>query len=81
MHIPTIYDPDVKNNEFYEIINQQKEHHLLKVLRVRDGSKIKISNGSGVLYYGILDKKFIQIESQEVHSRSNNFLFRVTSPP
>ena len=72
MHIPTIYDPDVKNNEFYEIINPQKEHHLLKVLRVRDGSKIKISNGSGVLYYGILDKKFIQIESQEVHSRSNN---------
>ena len=72
MHIPTIYDPDVKNNQFYEIISQQKEHHLLKVLRITNGSKIKISNGSGVLYNGTLDNKHIKIESKEIHTRSSN---------
>ena len=72
MHIPTIYDPDVKNNQFYEIMSQQKEHHLLKVLRITDGSKIKISNGSGVLYNGTLDNKHIKIESKEIHTRSSN---------
>jgi len=72
MHIPTIYDPDVKNNQFYEIMSQQKEHHLLKVLRITNGSKIKISNGSGVLYNGILDNKHIKIESKEIHTRSSN---------
>ena len=72
MHIPTIYDPDVKNNQFYEIMSQQKEHHLLKVLRITNGSKIKISNGSGVLYNGTLDNKHIKIESKEIHTRSSN---------
>jgi 16S rRNA (uracil1498-N3)-methyltransferase len=56
MEIRYIYFPDVLSSE---IIPERELHHL-KVLRVKDGHKLRILDGKGSVYEGILDKNKIK---------------------
>ena len=48
MFIPTIYIENSNDNMSVEV-SDKKLHHLNKVLRLRDGDKINISNGKGLI--------------------------------
>ena len=46
-------------------MNDDKLHHLINVLRIRNNSPIKISNGKGILFFGKLKDNNIQLSSKK----------------
>lgn len=79
MHIPTLYFEEFEGEESMEI-NQEKSHHLFNVIRARLGSKVRISNGRGLLAEGLLEDKNLVIlnKVQEVKRRRNIKFFLST---
>ena len=53
-------------------VSDKKLHHLNKVLRLRDGDKINISNGKGLIYYGNLINNFVEIKNSRMYQRQNS---------
>ena len=51
MFVPTIYIENSNNNMSVEV-SDKKLHHLNQVLRLRDGDKVNISDGNGLISYG-----------------------------
>ena len=47
MHIPTIYKKNIDLINEPLIIDDDKLHHLNNVLRVKNNSPVKVSNGEG----------------------------------
>ena len=47
MFIPTIYIENIKSENKSIEISSNKLHHLKNVLRIKDDTKVKISNGKG----------------------------------
>ena len=71
MHTPTIYDKDFIDSD-YVLVNKDKLHHLENVLRVSLGSKVHVSNGEGVIGYGVKDKgNIIKIDKKEKFEQEN----------
>ena len=50
MFVPTIYIENSNNNMSVEV-SDKKLHHLNQVLRLRDGDKVNISDGNGLISY------------------------------
>ena len=44
MHIPTIYNPKISDKDTIFSLDTEKYHHLKNVLRIKGGTKVKISN-------------------------------------
>ena len=51
MFVPTIYIENSNDNMSVEV-SDKKLHHLNQVLRLRDGDKVNISDGNGLISYG-----------------------------
>ena len=43
-----------------------------QVLRLRDGDKINISDGKGIIYYGNLINNFVEIKNSRMYQRQNS---------
>lgn len=69
MHVPTIYNTDIDESYDELVLNDDKLHHLINVLRIRNNSPIKISNGKGILFFGKLKDNNIQISSKKEYKR------------
>ena len=69
MHVPTIYNTDIDESYDELVLNDDKLHHLINVLRIRNNSPIKISNGEGILFFGKLKDNNIQISSKKEYKR------------
>ena len=69
MHVPTIYNTDIDESYDELVLSDDKLHHLINVLRIRNNSPIKISNGKGILFFGKLKDKNIQISSKKEYKR------------
>ena len=65
MHVPTIYNTDIDESYDELVLNDDKLHHLINVLRIRNNSPIKISNGEGILFFGKLKDNNIEISSKK----------------
>jgi len=52
MHIPTIFDANHESSKEDYILTEEKVHHLNNVLRVKNGSGVRITNGEGVISHG-----------------------------
>ena len=52
MHIPTIFDANYESSKEDYILTEEKVHHLNNVLRVKNGSDVRITNGEGVISHG-----------------------------
>ena len=61
MHIPTIYNPKISDKDTILALDTEKHHHLKNVLRIKDDTKVKISNGKGKIYTGNLSNKNISV--------------------
>ena len=70
MHIPTIYNPKISDKDTIFALDTEKHHHLKNVLRIKDDTKVKISNGKGKIYTGSLSNKNISVESNEIFLRT-----------
>ena len=68
MFVPTIYIENSNNNMSVEV-SDKKLHHLNKVLRIRDGDKVNISDGKGLIYYGNLINNFVEIKNSRMYQR------------
>lgn len=57
------------------VIDDEERHHILKVLRMRDGEPISITDGKGNLASGILrtDGNKARVENPEFRQRTPNF--------
>ena len=71
MFVPTIYIENSNNNMSVEV-SDKKLHHLNQVLRLRDGDKVNISNGKGLIYYGNLINNFVEIKNSRMYQRQNS---------
>ena len=72
MHIPTIYNPKISDKDTIFALDTEKHHHLKNVLRIKDDTKVKISNGKGRIYTGSLSNKNIAVESNEIFLRKSD---------
>ena len=71
MHIPTIFDNDYEGDIERYSISDEKFHHLEKVLRVKNDSIVKLTNGKGLISSGRISNKFITISETELKQRDN----------
>ena len=72
MHIPTIFDINLNQNDHYEIIDSKKMHHLKDVLRIKNGQLIKLTDGQGNLYIGKFENNLIEIFESKNYKRTND---------
>ena len=71
MHIPTIFDNDYEGDIERYSISDEKFHHLEKVLRIKNDSIVKLTNGRGLISSGRISNKFITISETELKQREN----------
>ena len=71
MHIPTIFDANYESSKEDYILTEEKVHHLNNVLRVKNGSGVRITNGEGVISHGKIYNSKVDISETVTHQRSN----------
>ena len=72
MYIPTIYNIDIDETSHALTLNDDKLHHLRNVLRVKNNSPIKISNGRGLMYFGKFKDNKVEITSKKEYKREKS---------
>ena len=73
MFIPTIFNPDIYESDEIVEIGDDKLHHIKKVLRKENGSKLKVTNGQGLILQGKLHNKDVEISSKSIYNRSLSY--------
>ena len=71
MFIPTIYIENSNDNMSVEV-SDKKLHHLNQVLRLRDGDKVNISDGKGLISYGNFINNCVEINNSRMYQRQNS---------
>ena len=71
MFVPTIYIENLNNNMSVEV-SDKKLHHLNQVLRLRDGDKVNISDGNGLISYGNFINNCVEINNSRMYQRQNS---------
>ena len=71
MFVPTIYIENSNNNMSFEV-SDKKLHHLNQVLRLRDGDKVNISDGKGLISYGNFINNCVEINNSRMYQRQNS---------
>ena len=73
MFIPTIFNPDIHESDELVEIGDDKLHHIKKVLRKENGSKLKVTNGQGLILQGKLHNKHVEITSKKIYNRTLSY--------
>ena len=71
MHIPTIFDAKYESSKEDYILTEEKLHHLNNVLRVKNGSDVRITNGEGVISHGRIYNSKVDISKTDTYQRNN----------
>ena len=71
MFVPTIYIENSNDNMRVEV-SDKKLHHLNQVLRLRDGDKVNISDGNGLISYGNFINNYVEIKNSRMYQRQNS---------
>ncbi len=71
MFVPTIYIENSNDNRSVEV-SDKKLHHLNQVLRLRDGDKVNISDGKGLISYGNFINNCVEINNSRMYQRQNS---------
>ena len=72
MFIPTIYNKDIDETSYSLALNDEKLHHIKNVLRVKNNSPIKVSNGIGLMYFGKFKDNKVEINSKKEYKREKS---------
>jgi len=71
MFVPTIYFEN--SNDIMSVeVSDKKLHHLNQVLRLRDGDKVNISDGKGLISYGNFINNCVEINNSRMYQRQNS---------
>lgn len=73
MFIPTIFNPDIHESDELVKIGDDKLHHIKKVLRKENGSKLKVTNGQGLILQGKLHNRNVEISSKNIYKRTISY--------
>ena len=73
MFIPTIFNPDINESDELVEIGDDKLHHIKKVLRKKNGSELKVTNGQGLILQGKLHNKDVEISSKNIYNRTLSY--------
>ena len=79
MYIPTIYNKDIDETSYSLALNDDKLHHIKNVLRVKNNSPIKVSNGKGLMYFGKFKDNKVEINSKKEYKREKSI--NILIPP
>ena len=71
MFIPTIYIENSNDNMSVEV-SDKKLHHLNQVLRLRDGDKVNVSDGKGLISCGNFINNCVEINNSRMYQRQNS---------
>jgi len=71
MFVPTIYIENSNDHMSIEV-SDKKLHHLNQVLRLRDGAKVNISDGKGLISYGNFINNCVEINNSRMYERQNS---------
>ena len=80
MHIPTIFDIKYESGLTKYTIEEEKLHHLSHVLRIKNESYVKVTNGRGIISLGkMLNSQIIILETEanERTSELNIFISKL----
>ena len=72
------YAPDIKGNEY--VLNEEDSRHCVKVLRLRAGDTITITDGVGHFYYSTIqeaDQKATRVHVEEVAESRKQWPFQL----
>ena len=67
--MPCFYAPDMKNDDDKIIVSGTEFHHIIHVFRRKEGDKITLSNGKGLLAMGIIEniyKKELSVSINQI---------------
>ncbi len=64
-HVPVVYVPDLTPENHSLLIEADEAHHLLHVLRVRQGQPVELRNGNGIVGAGTIAT--VQKKRLEIH--------------
>jgi len=73
MFIPTIFNPDIHESDELVEIDDDKLHHIKKVLRKENGSELKVTNGQGLILQGKLHNRNVEINSKNIYNRTLSY--------
>jgi len=73
MFIPTIFNPDIHESDELVEIGDDKLHHIKKVLRKENGSKLKVTNAQSLILQGKLHNKDVEISSKNIYNRTLSY--------
>ena len=65
MFVPTIYIENSTDNMRVEV-SVKKLYHLNQVLRLKDGDKVNISDGKGLISYGNFINNCVEIKNSKI---------------
>ena len=71
MHIPTIFDIKYESGVTEYTIEEEKLHHLNHVLRIKNESYVKVTNGRGVISLGKMLNSQISILETQASERTS----------
>ena len=71
MHIPTIFDINYESGTNEYIIPEEKVHHLQNVLRIKNKSYVRVTDGRGLISHGEILDTHIKILETKTHKRIN----------
>ena len=72
MHTPTIFDDNYESEKKEYIITKEKLHHLQNVLRIKNNSHVRVTNGMGLVSLGKISDTHLIIEENKIHQRTND---------
>ena len=75
--MPCFYTPNIKKNDDLIIISGPEFHHIIHVFRRKEGDKITLSNGKGLLARGVIES----IKKQELTVSINQIITMQKSQP
>jgi len=73
MFIPTIFNQDIHESDEIVEIGDDKLHHIKKVLRKKNGSELKVTNGQGLILQGNLHNRNVEISSKKIYNRTLSY--------
>lgn len=79
------YIPDIDANVTVHAFNEQESKHIARVLRKKSGDSLRLTNGKGLIFYGILEVSSpkhcsITITSSEVANTPKTYVHIAVAP-
>lgn len=69
MAIPYFYEPQITSSSFTTILSEETSKHVVQVLRMKEGDRIDLTNGTGQLFEATITHAHKKSSSVQIHAQ------------